>query len=249
MEPPKILVVDHAAVLVSIDGEPVLRAIEDTKMMRVVNTPYTMVFDSASKSYFLNAGVVWYKATAVKGPWQQESKPPAEVAALVPPEALAEAGLESTRSDYQMPRVIVATEPTELVVIEGEPGLTPFPGNELLYVSNTESDLFMEIADQQYYVLMSGRWFRTKSLQGPWSAVLPEQLPASFEAIPAGSDKAHVRVHVAGTSEARDAVMDAQIPQTAAIKRSEAHLDVEYDGQPKFEGVEGTSMQYATNTS
>jgi len=43
-------------------------------------------------------------------------------------------------------------------------------------------------------------------------------------------------------------VHDAAIPQTAAIKRSEATLTVEYDGQPKFEKIKGTDVSYAVNT-
>ena len=41
---------------------------------------------------------------------------------------------------------------------------------DLLYISNTESDLFLHTKDRQYYLLVAGRWFRTKQLTGPWSA-------------------------------------------------------------------------------
>ena len=43
-------------------------------------------------------------------------------------------------------------------------------------------------------------------------------------------------------------MLDAEIPQTAAIKRDEAQLEVEYDGAPKFEKISGTSVSYAVNT-
>jgi len=149
-----------------------------------------------------------------------------------------------------MPSILVVQEPTELIVIDGEPTFTPFPGNELLYVSNSESDVLMEIASQQYYVVLAGRWFRSSSLNGEWSWVASDELPASFAKIPPGSDKEHLRVYVAQTQEAEDAVVEAQIPQTAAVSRSEAHLEVDYDGEPKFEPVEGVEqMDYAVNTS
>ena len=48
--------------------------------------------------------------------------------------------------------------------------------------------------------------------------------------------------------EADQAVIDAQIPQTAAIRRDEAKLDVTYDGEPKFEKIKGTDVSYAINT-
>src|SRR5690606_29441282 len=41
----------------------------------------------------------------------------------------------------------------------------------------------------------------------------------------------------------------AAIPQTAAIKRSEATLSVEYDGKPDFEKIKGTDVSYAVNTA
>lgn len=43
-------------------------------------------------------------------------------------------------------------------------------------------------------------------------------------------------------------MLDAQIPQTTAIKRSEATLTVSYDGEPQFEPITGTSVSYAVNT-
>ena len=76
----------------------------------------------------------------------------------------------------------------------------------------------------------------------------PDSLPASFGKIPPDSPIAGVRVSVAGTQEAEDALLDAQIPQTAAINRSEAKLDVTYDGDPTFTDIPGTGVAYATNT-
>jgi hypothetical protein len=44
-------------------------------------------------------------------------------------------------------------------------------------------------------------------------------------------------------------VIANQIPQTATVRRSEAKLEVHYDGTPQFRPIEGTSMEYAINTS
>ena len=76
-----------------------------------------------------------------------------------------------------------------------------------------------------------------------------DELPRSFADIPPASDIGGLRTSVAGTPEAEEAVREAAIPQTAAIKRSEASLSVEYDGKPKFEKIKGTSVAYAVNTS
>jgi hypothetical protein len=42
--------------------------------------------------------------------------------------------------------------------------------------------------------------------------------------------------------------MDARIPQTAAVNIDEARLEVKYDGEPKFERIENTEMEFAVNT-
>ena len=54
---------------------------------------------------------------------------------------------------------------------------------------------------------------------------------------------------VPGTDVARDAAMDAQIPQTAKVERDKASLEVDYDGAPEFDEITGTSMEYAINTA
>lgn len=60
-----------------------------------------------------------------------------------------------------------------------------------------------------------------------------------------------VRASIPGTDEARDALLDAQLPQTATIDRKTGGKDlkVEYDGAPKFSQIQGTSLQLAENAN
>ena len=44
-------------------------------------------------------------------------------------------------------------------------------------------------------------------------------------------------------------MIQTEIPQTAAVEKSKAHLTVKYDGEPKFVKIKGTSMEYAVNTA
>jgi hypothetical protein len=144
---------------------------------------------------------------------------------------------------------MAVAEPTELIVTSGKPGWTSLTGGELLYVQNTETPWLRELSTNNMYVLLSGRWYRSKTQAGPWTFVRADELPASFSNIPPASDIGGLRTSVAGTSEADDALRDAAIPQTAAIKRDEATLTVEYDGKPKFDGIKGTTVKYAVNTA
>ncbi|HXB92133.1 MAG TPA: hypothetical protein VNU72_07585, partial [Puia sp.] len=91
-------------------------------------------------------------------------------------------------------------------------------------------------------------WYSSGSLTGGWHYVAANALPANFARIPEGSPKDNVLASVAGTEAAREAIMDAQIPQTAKVDRATASTNVTYNGDPKFEDIQGTDMQYATNS-
>jgi hypothetical protein len=254
--PPRIIVTNISSTLVVIDGDPKLQPVEQTRVMRVVNTPFILLLDMDSKRYFIKAGDAWFSATDVKGQWTPASNIPAAVAdtaaKLAPPPAQnnANGAPAPVAAPLPLPRqVIVVTEPAELISTDGPPTYTPVQGNDLLYVSNTQSDVFMEVGTQTTYVLLSGRWYRSRSLQGPWEYVAADKLPQAFANIPPNSPKGYVLASVAGTPEARDARYDAAIPQTAAVRRTGGEpLNVAYDGQPQFVSVQDSPVQYATNT-
>jgi hypothetical protein len=60
-----------------------------------------------------------------------------------------------------------------------------------------------------------------------------------------------VLASVPGTEAAKDAVLIAQIPTRIVIDPDEAAKEVKvtYDGEPRFEPIEGTSLTYAVNTA
>lgn len=241
-DPPKIVFKDELAVLLLYDGDPRWSDVEDSPYERAINTPFLVVRNKSSKTCYLSSGALWYEAEDPLGPWRPTTSPPADLLAMLP-ESDEDSPVPTTA-----PSVVVATEPTELIVSDGEPSWKPLGEGRLLYVQNTETPWLREVETNQIYVLLSGRWFRAASTRGPWTFVRADQLPESFREIPADSDLGGVRVSVAGTEEAEDAVLDAAVPQTAAIERSEAKLEVEYDGDPKFEPIAGTSVSYAVNT-
>jgi hypothetical protein len=254
-DPPKIIFANHPTVLVLLDGDPKLLPIPQSPLMRVANTPFIMLYDPAAKSYYLRGGDEWLGAGDLAGPWKDVKTLPEPLKALeaeVQKVEKAKGGAGAKKVEAKggkMPGIIVGTVPAELLATEGEPQYTPIKGANLLYVSNTESNIFMDTAAQDYYALISGRWFKTKSLaEGPWSYVAPNRLPADFAKIPENSAKGFVLVNVAGTSQAKEAVLENSIPQTAAIDRKTATTTVEYAGEPKFEKIADTNLEYAVNT-
>ena len=254
--PPTIIFSNEPAVLLFYDGEPKLAEI-DKKYDRVVNTAMFVAKLKKSEEYYLSGGDLWYTSNNPLGPWKYEKNVPNKLEKLKE-EYTDERNEENTadddldvpvEKDAIKPKIITVTEPSELIVIEGESEFVPIQNTNLLYVDNTESDLFMDVETQEYFILISGRWFRSTSTSGPWNYIASDQLPEDFQKIPEGSDKDAVLASVAGTDAAQDAKHDAYIPQTAAVDRNTATASVEYDGDPKFEQIEGVSLQYAVNTS
>ena len=257
--PPEIIYVETPTILVTIDGEPKLIEVEDSKLKRVANTPFLIALDTKTKKYYLDGGEIWYIADDAKGPWKETDSVPKEVVALRPPpepeeeqdagEAPTDEEDEDVEKDDRVPAIIVATESTELIVSDGEPKYQTIEGGELLYMTSTESDVFLDPETQHYFLLISGRWYEGESLQGPWAHVGSDKLPQSFLKISPESDVGHALTFVAGTEEAKEAVADNQVPQTSAIDRETTKLTVTYDGEPEFKPVENTNFLYAVNTS
>jgi len=246
--PPVILFTDEPAILISIDGEPQLRELENTGVQTVVNTPFLIAQDPDRKDrYYLYAGAdSWYEAGAVKGPWSPTSKVPEKIKQLEPEDEEIEPEDEAD-SPAELPGIVVATESTELIVTDGEPLFMPIGDGSLLIIKNTESDILRENTTQRIFVLLSGRWFASKSTQGPWEFVPSDALPESFYTIDPDSEYGYLLTWVAGSELAQEIALNSYVPQTAAIKRS-ATIEVTYDGDPKFEPIEETSLFYAVNT-
>lgn len=253
--PPEIIFAKEPTVLVTIDGDPILQPVEGTSLKSVVNSPFFIVQDPAKNVCYLHGKEAWYSARDAAGPYETMTQPPPQAVTglatkMIPAEPADEAAADSAQATPVIPKVIVRTKPAELIQTDGEPDFAPVEGTSLLYLKNSEDDVIMDIASQDYYVLIAGRWYAGKALaSGPWRFVPGDKLPADFVKIPATSDMGDVRASVPGTEEAKEAIMDNEIPQTASVSRTEAEVEVTYDGEPKFERISGTSMAYAVNTN
>ena len=66
-----------------------------------------------------------------------------------------------------VPAIFVTQVPTELIVFKGQPDFVPIVGTQLLWASNTTSDVIIDTTNNSYYALLAGRWFRGPGLTGP----------------------------------------------------------------------------------
>jgi hypothetical protein len=109
--------------------------------------------------------------------------------------------------------------------LEGEPNYVPVDSTQLLYAKNTSARVFKLLDDKSTYVLISGRWYRAASFQGPWTHVAATQLPKEFAKIPDSSPVEDVKASVPGTRQAQEALIANSVPQTAAEPRRLISLD------------------------
>jgi hypothetical protein len=158
-DPPRIVFAEKGSVLLLYNGEPQARPVEQSSLERIVNTAFAVIRDTKGKAWFLGAGGLRYSAPSAKGPWAPDAKPPAEILRLAPTDT-------GPTPPKVPPAIVVATEPTELIA----------SGGKLLYVRNTETPWFREMASQAHFVLLSGRWFSAPSIwldRGPSFGLTP----------------------------------------------------------------------------
>ncbi len=250
--PPKIMVSYTPSILVLFDGEPLFVDAGTGELEFAVNTNWDILHHVESSTYYLLYEESWLKASDVTGPWVPARKLPRKIAKKIPDndsfKSVREHVPGEKLSDDEAPKAFVSFEPAELIYIKGRPVEDRIPGTDLIWISNTDSNLIRHASSREYYYLVSGRWFRAKTLQGPWVPANAE-LPKDFAAIPKSHPAAVVRVSVKGTDEADEAVMLANIPQKAEVRRSDTTVVITYDGDPKFVKIDGTSVYYATNTA
>jgi len=241
---PKFFFSTQPAVLVLIDGKPVLQK-QENGFSRVENSEYFIAHDNDSKKYYLHCATQWFSSDKLESDWSPTDEVPENIK-----NADGESGKITKKTPSGItPEIIVSSQPAELIQSYGSPQLGTIPGTSLSYLKNSDNDLFRDEKDSKLYLLVSGRWFAADQKEGPWVLIKSESLPADFKKIPDSSPKANVLASISGTQEAEDAVLESYIPQTATLKRGEADIKVEYDGEPVFEKVKATSLEYATNTT
>jgi hypothetical protein len=248
-EPPAIFYASRPASLVVFDGDPVLAPVGKSGLSFAVNTNWD-VFVENGTWYLLNNGV-WLSAPAATGPYKPVAKLPAAFSALPNDANFSEARkfvpARAPASPDRVPTIFVSTKPAEIIVTAGPPQFVPIPGTGLQRIANTDGAVFFAPAQGRFYVLFSGRWFAAPGLEGPW-AFATDKLPPDFALIPPESREAAVLAAVPGTVAAQEAVLKAQIPTTATLKRDAAQPTVVYAGPPQFAPVPGTAIQHAVNT-
>lgn len=261
--PPQIIVSYSPAILVPIDGAPVLKAVPaNESLWRVINTRALILKMEASPAYFLHVYDGWLTADSISGPWTQASLgwfdgiAMGDLAKKLDSEGkvdLLDGGPNAKPKpslSNGVPTIYTALGPAELVVFNGQPDFVPIVGTSLLWAANTTNDTLIDINSNTYYLLLAGRWFRAPALGGPWAFVASNALPPDFARIPLDSKAAPVLPSVAGTPQAQEAVIANSIPQTATVPLNNGPaFTPSFDGAPQYSPIAGTPLASVANAS
>ena len=258
--PPKVIVATRPAELVYIDGPPAWRSVAGTSLQRAINTRLLLLKDPAGQVY-VHLFDGYLQASSLDGPWMVASQPPvgADTAEKLATDSGqvdlmrgapdAASGRAPSLVTAPTPDINVTTRPTELITFNGQPVYAAIPATDLLYAENTSGNVFKSLTDQQDYILISGRWYRAPSLQGPWNFVPGNQLPGDFAKIPDISPKENVKASVPGTSQAEETLIANSIPQSTAVALTTPMASPQMDGAPQLAAIDGTPLHYVMNSA
>jgi hypothetical protein len=262
-DPPQVIVSYVPAILVPIDGAPVLKPVPDSaRFQRVVNTRALILQGGWGNKFYVHVYDGWLTADTVAGPWSQASLRPLErndadaIAQKLAKDGtvdLLDGGPKANPKPSLasgVPAIYTSQVPAELIVFNGQPDFVPIVGTQLLWASNTKSDVLIDTASNDYYVLLAGRWFKAAALTGPWTFVAGSALPRDFARIPPQSLAGAVLPTVAGTPQAQEAVIENSIPQTATVPlKNGPQFTPTFDGPPQWGPVAGAPLNYVKNSS
>jgi hypothetical protein len=208
---PPIMVSTTPAVLVMIDGQPLLGPIKDTDLTFMVNTNWDLFKDGKDGDYFLLNEKQWLTAESLEGPWKSASKLPKAMNSLPADENWAKVKkalpISKDNKSKPAPWVYISNKPSKLILLQGRPTLTPISGTSISEVTNTKSLLFYENNSKTYYYLTSGRWFRNQQLRGNWE--FADMVPQEIYNIPPESPK-HNTTYVYVSNSDSETVTTAQ---------------------------------------
>ncbi len=151
-----------------------------------MNSNWPLFLDKSTSQYYLFDGSGWMTSSSLISGWTATATLSPEMAKVpadpnwkdLKPYIPAPPG-----SAASYPVVFYSTTPAEVVVFGGKPNFAPIPGTQLVYATNTDSDVFKYTPTGAFYYLTSGRWFSSPTALGPWSFA-SNNLPPDFANIP-----------------------------------------------------------------
>ena len=135
------------------------------------------------------------------------------------------------------PKIFVSTEPSILLLVDGEAVKAPIPQAALEIIVNANWDVFFDTVGKRFYLSQAPLWLQAPTLEGPWT--LATTLPPDMAKLP--DEWTEVKKSIPPSVPA-----DAPAPRVF-YSHSAAEL-IAFDGEPQWAAIAGTDLAYATNT-
>ena len=209
---------------------------------RVINTRALILQGGFGDNFYIHVYDGWLRRASITGPWTQASLGPLVRSELDDDRARARQEQHGRPADRrrQGESEAVARQRRADDLHErrrrpssscssGQPDFVPIVGTQLLWASNTTSDVLIDTANSNYYVLLAGRWFRSAALTGPWTFVAEQRAAGGLREDPAGVARgrgaADRRGHAAGAGRG-DRELDSADGDGAAEGRPDVHAQL-----------------------
>ena len=151
------------------------------------------------------------------------------------------------------PKVIIATKPSLLALIDGMPQMGDVPGTKLRSVINTRSIILYDSDKQLYFLRVRDWWLQAKVLEGPWEYAkkLSDAMKRAEEIIVSQNDGQNPEggqlQQQPSLKSTGKKVEFAEIPVVYVV--FEPTEVIETKGEPTYDMIPGTGLKYVVNTS
>lgn len=152
---------------------------------------------------------------------------------------LAVHDVEGVKADP--PKIFWSTSESALVNVDGDPIWAPIEGLDLQFAVNTNWDLFQhtDAGTATLYLRNDNTWLRASALEGPW--VQTRDLPDSFSNLPDDDNWAETKDNLPGRFGGGGSTFQV-------FTSTEPAELIALDGEPEYETVAGTSLEWVANT-
>ncbi len=139
----------------------------------------------------------------------------------------------------QPPLIFVGYAPSIVLQLEGKPQLFKTNTESLQFVFNANWPLFYNKNNSQYYLFDEQEWQTSNSITGPWSFTTP--LPQTLINLAKDPQWENIK-------SAIPAPNNQSLP-TLNVYYAESPAEIIlFKGQPVYQRISGTALEYATNT-
>ena len=137
------------------------------------------------------------------------------------------------------PKILFSETPAILVNLDGEAIWSPIPENDLHFAVNTNWDLFEHGPTKTLYLRHEAPGCKAASLDGPWTPAGNSR--RASRSYPPDPNWTEVKAALPGTK------LDAKKAPQVFVSLEPTEL-ILLQGKPKYERVEGTALDWVSNT-